>query len=43
MNKKNVRFDGKVTTLLKIDLNLFGKMCHVAQKERFLYEKGDKV
>lgn len=43
MNKNNVRFDRKVTILLKIDPNLFRKMCHVAQKERFLYEKGDKV
>ena len=29
--------------MLKIDSNLFGKMCHITQNEKFKYERGDKV
>ena len=43
MNKKNIRFDSKVITFLKIDPTFLGKMCHTALKERFKYERGNEV
>ena len=43
INRKNIRFDSKVITLSKFGPTLFGKMCHIAQKERFKYDRGDEV
>ena len=43
MNKKSIRIDNQVITLLKVEWNLFGKMCHIAEKDRFEYERGGKI
>ena len=43
MNKGNIRFDSKVIILSNIDPTLFGKLCHIARKERSKYERGVKV